>query len=309
MPKKLVLSLIALGIGGVVAFIGYYVFQSTVFHAKTQDNFTEIVDGTPQGFQDDREHRADIVNIALLGIDTPSGPGRSDAIIVLTLDYKNEAIKLSSFMRDLYVDIHGYGRTKLGHAYAYGGGELAIRTLNENYGLDIEKYIAVNSSSFAGIIDMMGGLLIGLDSHEREEVNKMAGGPAIGNTGEQLLSGRQVLAYTRIRSTGSADFERTERQRRVLEKTFRKLTALSIEEASNFMVQAANTLDTNIDIDKAFLLVSGFQGNLEGIRITEKRFPADGTFRAARISGIHYLIPLDENEMRNAVRNFIYTDS
>jgi LCP family protein required for cell wall assembly len=313
MPKKLVLSLIVLGIGGIIAFISYYVFyyvfQNMVIHAKSQDNFTEIAESVPGRFKDDGEVRADIVNIALLGIDAPKGPGRSDAIIVLTLDYKNEAIKLSSFMRDLYVNVHGYGRTKLGHAYMHGGGDLAIRTLNENYGLNIEKYIAVNFSSFAGIIDMKGGLLIDIDILEKDEINKMAGVPAIENTGEQLLNGRQALAYTRIRSIGNADFERTERQRRVLEKAIKKITALSIEEASNFLVQVANKLDTNIEMGEAFLLFSGFQDNLGEFRIRDRRFPADGTFRSELISGIYYLIPLDENEMKNAVRNFIYTEN
>ena len=155
----------------------------------------------------------EIVNIALYGIDAAEGEtGRSDSIMILTLDNVHNRIKLTSVMRDSYVDIAGHGMDKINHAYAFGGPELAIRTLNENFGLNITDFMSVNFTSMPEIIDMLGGVSIDITDEE------IATGqiPGLYQSGTQLLTGEQALAYSRIRYASGNDFKRTERQRTVL---------------------------------------------------------------------------------------------
>lgn len=100
-----------------------------------------------------------IKNIALFGIDAPKGKaGRSDAIMILTLDEEHKVMKLTSIMRDSYVDIPGHGDDKITHAYAFGGPELAMKTLNENFKVNVEDFMAVNFTSLPEIIDKLGGV-------------------------------------------------------------------------------------------------------------------------------------------------------
>jgi len=213
---------------------------------------------------------------------------------------------LSSFMRDLKVDVHGHGYTKLGHAYGYGGGELLTRTLNDNYGLDIKKYIAVNYSSFEKIIDLIGGLQLDINMQERDEINRTVKGASfLENAGVQLLDGKQTLAYSRIRRVGQADFERTERQRKVLEEIINKLLTLPLAEASRLAGEMDGLLEMNLDQEEAFQLFAGLFNFREEVEIINLRFPIDGTFRSAMISGVFYLIPLDANETKELIRSHV----
>ena len=113
----------------------------------------------------------EILNIALLGIDsTDSTSGRSDSIMVATLDPIHNKLKLTSFMRDSYVNISNYGYDKLNHAYAYGGANLAINTLNTNFGLNITDFVAVDFASLPKIIDSLGGITIDITEEELKTI-------------------------------------------------------------------------------------------------------------------------------------------
>ena len=113
-----------------------------------------------------------ITNIALFGIDAEEGEaGRSDSIMIATIDTHNKKLKLTSIMRDSYVNIDGHGLDKINHAYAFGKAQLAIKTLNENFDLNIEDFVAVNFSSLPKIIDKIGGIELDIDSEELEYIN------------------------------------------------------------------------------------------------------------------------------------------
>ena len=139
-----------------------------------------------QNIEKDKE-KSEIKNIALFGIDAPKGKaGRSDAIMILTIDNKNDKLKLTSIMRDSYVDVPGHGKTKITHAYAYGGPELAIKTLNQNFKLNIEDFMAVNFTSLPEIIDKLGGVQINITKEEIKHI------PGITHAGKQTLNGAQA---------------------------------------------------------------------------------------------------------------------
>lgn len=191
--------------------------------------------------------RAGVKNIALFGVDSrdEGNQGRSDAIMVLSLDSNKRIMKMASIMRDSYVNIDGYGYDKLTHAYAYGGPELAIRTLNQNFNLDIEDYVTVNFYKMAEIVDAFGGVELELSGEEMREVNQnlfdltreleAEGRPvnikssdyftALDGThnmidgeyegGKVRLSGVQAVAYARIRHLDGDEY-RAGRQQQVL---------------------------------------------------------------------------------------------
>lgn len=106
------------------------------------------------------EQNDEITNIALFGVDrrNKDEASRSDALMILTLDKKHKKVKISSVMRDSYVNVDGYGMTKVNHAYAYGGPTLAIKTLNKNFDLNIKDYVTVDFFGFEKIIDSVGGV-------------------------------------------------------------------------------------------------------------------------------------------------------
>ena len=118
--------------------------------------------------------QAGVKNIAMFGVDSRDGEneGRSDAIMVLSIDSRTHTLKMASFMRDSNVYIDGYGYDKLTHAYAYGGPELAVRTLNQNFQLDITDYITVNFYDMTEIVEAFGGVELELTGEEMLEVNR-----------------------------------------------------------------------------------------------------------------------------------------
>lgn len=110
-------------------------------------------------------------------------------------------MKLTSIMRDSYVDIPGHGDDKITHAYAFGGPELAMKTLNENFNVNVEDFMAVNFTSLPEIIDKLGGVKINIIPEEIHHI------PGITSPGEQVLNGEQALAYSRIRYATGGDYK------------------------------------------------------------------------------------------------------
>src|SRR5699024_2502334 len=98
-----------------------------------------------------------IRNILLLGVDSFDGRGRSDAIMILTIDQTRRQIRLSSLMRDSYVRIDGHGMDKLNHAYAFGGVRLALKTINANFRMNLKEFAVVNFSQLPKMVDAVGG--------------------------------------------------------------------------------------------------------------------------------------------------------
>lgn len=201
-----------------------------------------------------------ITNILLIGIDARNinEQSRSDAMMILTVDSNSESIKMTSLARDTYVNIPGYGMEKLTHAYAYGGANLLLETIESNFELDINHYSVVNFNSFIDIIDAVGGIEIDIQKKDLKELNKIIKDSynfknenndtkqveLIESEGLQELNGYQVLAYSRMRKHDSA-FNRDERQREVLESLITKLKKLPITKYNSLL----NALLPNVKTD------------------------------------------------------------
>ncbi|MCP8966018.1 LCP family protein [Clostridium perfringens] len=240
-----------------------------------------------------------IKNIALFGIDAPKGKvGRSDAIMILTLDEEHKIMKLTSIMRDAYVDIPGHGDDKITHAYAFGGPELAMKTLNENFKINVEDFMAVNFTSLPEIIDKLGGVKINITEEEIPHI------PGITSPGEQILNGEESLAYSRIRYATGGDYKRTERQRVVLESVFEKLKSTPTKEYTSLIDGFLPYIETNMSSMDMIKLATDaaplVKGNLE-----TARFPLDGYCDGKTINGIWYLV-YDRQATLNQIQEYIY---
>ncbi|EOU1743533.1 LCP family protein [Clostridium perfringens] len=287
----LVLILVILGLIGV----GTYYINSKINKVQKVEINKENLSINEKKVKEENH----IKNIALFGIDAPKGKvGRSDAIMILTLDEEHKVMKLTSIMRDSYVDIPGHGDDKITHAYAFGGPELAMKTLNENFKVNVEDFMSVNFTSLPEIIDKLGGVKINIIP---EEIHHIIG---ITSSGEQVLNGEQALAYSRIRYATGGDYKRTERQRVVLEAVFEKLKSTPIKEYPSLIDDFLPYIETNMSSMDMIKLATDaaplVKGNLE-----TARFPLDGYCDGKMINGVWYLV-YDRQATLNQIQEYIY---
>lgn len=205
-------------------------------------------------------------NIALFGLDTRqnNSSGRSDAMIILSLDYQHNKIKMTSIARDTFVKVNKTkggqhladgNYDKLTHAWAYGKQNLAVDTINRNFKMNIQDYVFVNFYEFAEIIDYIGGVYIDVDASEMQVMNTKytpyireygIDCPDITKTGNQLLNGGQALAYARNRYTGN-DVTRGNRQREVLEAAFNQVKDLPLTKFPTLISKALSICHTDLE--------------------------------------------------------------
>lgn len=197
-------------------------------------------------------------NIAIFGVDSRSNSyanTRSDIIMIVSLNQDTNEVKLASVYRDTYLYIDGHGYDKVTHAYAYGGPELAINTLNKNLDLNISEFVTVNFNAVIDAIDNIGGVEIDVDSEELRYLNKYIvdvnnelnrHDATLTKTGVSNLTGPQALAYSRIRYTAGGDFKRTERSREVLNATFKKAKNMSVGKLNNLADILLPKIQTNV---------------------------------------------------------------
>ena len=212
--------------------------------------------------------RSYVTSVLVIGTDgrTLDDRGRSDSMILVSLNSATNEMSLTSFMRDCYVEVPGYGWDKLNAAYAYGGAELLMDTIEHNFGVKIDDYVSINFISFAQIVDAVGGIDVDLTDEEAQELNVimeaevndiMGDDPRadlLSSGGKDIhLSGKQALSYARIRHVGNADFERTERQRRVIGLVTDKLKTNPFKLA-NFKSDVMPYVTTNMETSELYLL-------------------------------------------------------
>ena len=232
-----------------------------------------------------------ITNIALFGLDTRPGDEKShsDCMMIVTIDNTRGKIKLSSLMRDSLVEIDGVGEDKLNAAYFRGGPSLAIRTINENFGTDIEDYIAVNFEQVVEIVDALDGIEINVASEaELTELNRVIRDygleqgkefSPVEKTGLQTLDGVQALCYGRIRKGNTGDdWSRVERQSVVLNAMFAKISSMDANGLLGIMNRLMPYVTTSLaPADIAPLIVGAVKNGVPAVE--HVRFPLDGEWK------------------------------
>lgn len=234
-----------------------------IYNKVSKVNFVKIDEGNLA-----IENKTGYRNIALLGVDTRDmnslDGSRSDAIIIVSINEQTKNVNLISVYRDSYVDVQGHGLTKVTHAYAYGGPELALNTLNRNLDLDISEFVTVNFEIVADVVDLVGGIDIDIDKSELSQMNKYiedtsknVGRKAnkITSAGKQHLDGIQAVTYARIRKTAGGDYKRTERMRTVLTEVFEKAKKMDAGKLNELANKVLPQVQTNIGLSEVISLI------------------------------------------------------
>ena len=219
----------------------------------------------------------DIVNILLVGQDRRPGENRarSDSMILVTFNKTTREITLTSFLRDSYVQIPGYKPHKLCHAFQYGGMSLLSKTLNVNFGVEVDGAISVDFSQFEQIIDYLGGVDIKLTQKEADFMNNEYGLSV--EPGMQRLTGKEALCYSRIRKIDT-DYRRAGRQRKVLLSLVERYKSLTVEEMLDMLEAVLPMITTNIPKEKIVPLAMELFPMLGTCEFKNQQIPAEGTF-------------------------------
>ena len=257
-------------------------------------------------------------HILLLGVDARPGEktGRTDTMVIVTLDGENQVIKFTSLMRDLYVEIPGRKNNRLNAAYVFGGPELLMKTIEANFGIHIETYVAVNFSRLAELIDQIGGLELTVESdyyvdrinaiirNDNRVLGLRESDGLLKKSGTQVLTGKQAQAYARYRyGTKDGDFGRTARQREVLTKIFQTLAEKPIFELAALATANLDKVETNLGLDDILALAPALLG-MKDAELQQLRIPVDGGYTNKTISGMAVLVP-DRSKTKRAISNFL----
>ena len=258
---RILLILLAVILAAAVALVSYMylLVDNNVQHGSELNvSELEINNDLPE---------EDVINIALFGLDNrdEDTDGHSDAIIILSIDRVHNKIKMTSIARDTLVKVDGYwskgNLTKVTHAFSYGaskkgesGPSVAVKTLNQNFGMNISRYMYVSFPGFAEIIDYLGGVTINVEQREIKELNtniqvlnRVLGkkSPYITEAGEQKLDGVQALGYSRVRKIDS-DVKRGNRQKAVLEAVFNEMKTQPVSKFPKIIAACLNICHTNM---------------------------------------------------------------
>lgn len=247
----------------------------------------------------------DVFNVLLVGTDSRdpnSDKGRSDSMMLVSFNKKQNKSTVISFMRDTLVDIDGYGRSRLGHTYAYGGVGLTINTLNQTYGLDIQNYVTISFDNLVNVIDEIGGVEVYISEEEAEYYRKN-GMPDI-VAGDVTLTGSQALAHARNRTLGS-DFERTRRQRSVMYGIYRKIMSeKDISALLPLINYCVTQVETNMSVTEIYNMAKEVLST-EDLKMQQACAPQDGTYTPIVYEGMDVL-EIDVEANKKMIEDLLY---
>ncbi len=251
------------------------------------------------------------INILLIGVDAREGEteSRSDTMILVTLDHKNQQIKLTSFLRDSYVEIAGKGRkAKLNSAFFQGGIQTLTDTLELNFKVDIDYYAMVDFNIFTTIVDEIGGINVDVTEKESRYSKWSDNGEKLVpiEAGEDiLLNGEQALWYSRMRYLDS-DFMRTQRQRKVITAIVEKSKSLSMDELYDLAKTIVPLVKTNLDSKQILNMgTDALVKKLYTYDIVQQQIPADNTWHDENIHGVGASLVMDLDENAEILRKFL----
>ena len=295
----------------VLVFIAaLFVVGIFILHGLVGSVYKKMEYKEAEGFTSEPMKEDGVINVLLIGNDSrlAGDDGRSDAMILVSISDKTKTITMTSFLRDMYVEIPGHDGNRLNAAYAYGGAELLMETIELNLGVPIHRYALVNFQAFANLVDAVGGIDLELTNDEVNwinaylmEYNQLEGkdlatdflDPSL--SGNLHLNGPQALAFTRNRYIGT-DFGRTERQRKVLSAVIKKLPGTVLTNGGELADGLFPNLTTNLKQGECFNLSLNAWKFL-GYEMVQQCVPLEGTYSNADIRGMAVLqVDFDTNK-------------
>lgn len=256
-----------------------------------------------------------ITNILLVGVETDVGSrddptnysGRSDSMIILSIDKYHKTIKLISLLRDSYVAIPGHGYGKLNHAFSYGGFDLLAQTIEQNFRIKLDQYVAVNFKAFTIAVGAMGGVDIVLTDAEINEfrVNHQEVPVKQNEEGLCHLNAEQALYYSRIRHIGD-DWGRTTRQRTVLQALMTKAKGAGIGTLNNVLYEVLPYVSTNMSESEILGYIANSPAYLS-YEVSQMMLPDRDEWYAVYVKGVGSCLGLkDPTASVLALHHFIY---
>lgn len=307
---------------GIADLIGEEEYAGPVSEADkvhVQANDLSAVSGLPSEW----------INILLLGTDSRSAGKRiqnirTDTMIIASINQNDGRIKLVSLMRDMMVPIPGRGTDKINASTYFGGPNLAMKTVNECFGMNITQYAMIDMAGMADVIDILGGVYLDVSIEEQDQINHNIKEQAsmimtfeewdedkykLHNYGSNmLLTGMQAVGYARIRYVGNGDFDRVSRQRTVLNALLKRASEdISIGQLFSLVTQINSYLDTNLDIATIVKLATTVL--TKGISSFEEgRIPINNTYvnEVRDKKSALYDVQLERNKER--LHSFIYNE-
>lgn len=271
----IVIVILVLGIGG-YAFSIYNNAKQTV-----NNKMYEPVTSIDRELGKKKIKATETLNILLLGIDSQSGEkGRSDALMVLSLQPKTEKMQLISIPRDTRTAIIGKGfEDKINHAYAFGGVEMSIDTVENFLGIDLDFYVRMNMSGLQELVDQLGGITVDNEIAWQDGKYEFM-------KGLTALDGEKTMSFVRMRKQDpSGDFGRTKRQRQVIEGIIDKGASVgSVHKIGGTIDVLGNNMATNLDFDDMKKILSGYADTRKNV----VSYQMAGTGK--NIDGIYYLV-------------------
>lgn len=263
------------------------------------------------------------LNVLLLGTDERSPEGttedfspdllegaRADACMILSLNLKEHTAKLVSLERAIGVKIEGYGEDWLTHVFAYGGAELMLKTVQERFDIDVQRYARVNVSAAAELIDAIGGVDIELTKTEADALNGKINTNSTTRhkvyEGLNHLDGFDAVAYGRQRLIDS-DFGRVKRQRNVLQAAANQAKSLNLFELNNLLDVALPLIETNFTKDEINALLPSAVGFL-GVKFDQMTLPIKGTYGNKLTDDGRSMMMVDVEEGNRILHDFLYDD-
>lgn len=263
-------------------------------------------------------------NVLLIGADADrGGSSRSDSIMIASVNKKTGKITVCSILRDTYVEIPGQSSSKINAAYSWGGANLLVQTIEQNFGIKIDDYAVVNFEMFTALIDGLGGIEIDVTEDEADYINNRhkygkEEKPEEVPSGENVhLTGYQALWYSRIRKLGNGDWDRTERQRKVISAIMTdvkgQLNPIGIFSLVSTAQDVAPYITTTLSSGDFWSLMFSLMscttksgGNMDNMLVTQK-LPFDDAWWYDTVDGAS-IIAIDLESNREQLQSLLYDD-
>lgn len=266
-----------------VLILGVGAYAYSIWHS-VEKTFTQTHEPLNRDVSEKRSEKVsfskrDPISILLLGVDQRAGDrGRSDSLILMTVNPKDQSMKMVSIPRDTRTEIVGKGTTdKINHAYAFGGVDMAVNTVEKFLDVPVDYYVQVNMESFKDIVDAVGGVTVNND------LNFDYDGYSF-KKGNLTLDGKEALAYSRMRKQDPrGDFGRQMRQRQIIEGVIEE--GASVQSLANYGT-ILDTIGTNVRTNLTFDDMKQIQSNYKDARRNVEQLQVDG--KGEKIDGIYY---------------------
>ncbi|KQL35865.1 LCP family protein [Psychrobacillus sp. FJAT-21963] len=283
----------------VILIVGVYsIVQYNIGYKLSSNNSNNI----PSEFKGDVLASGERENILVLGVDSRGqDKARTDTMMIISWDKKENDVKIISFMRDIYADIPGHKSYKLNTAYYLGEVQLLTETLKGMFDIPIHHYALIDFSSFESLVDIIApeGVPINVEKDMSEKIGVSL------TKGQQNLNGKELLGYARFRSDEEGDFGRVSRQQIVIEALKDEMLSVqSLPNVPKFVGAMDGYIETDYSkTDKGKRVIDAItSGKLEIDKLT---IPVEGSYSFNSYSHAGSVIEIDTEENKTAITKFL----